>query len=467
MISIKVRKGLDIPIIGKPENVDLGNYTPYSAVVYPDDFNVPGLGLRLLVYEKDKVRVGTPIFEDKKIPELKIVSMVSGEVVEINRGEKRKLLNIRILADKEQDYEEIIPPDNLDIIEIAKWLLKSGLWVWFEQRPFGIIPTPYYKPRDIYVMCGDTAPHAPSFEFVFGNYYKYIVPAIELLTYITDGNIYIVFSNVLKNKEQKRLCDELNNLLQNRRIKEKLQFISMDGPHPACTLSVAINKIQPVNKGEIVWGIKLHGIIQIGYAFLEKRLLNTIKIALTGEGFSKNGYVATYLTGEIEQILRNFLKSDKEYRVISGNVLTGKQVDPKGAIHYYDLQLSAIPEGKEPEFMGWLIPSLSKFSNSRLVPSYFIHKITGKEFSFTTNTNGEERPFVITGEYERVFPLDYIPPQEFIKYCIAGDLDTVEELGGLEVAPEDFALCEFVCTSKVPLQSIVRKTLTTLYKESQ
>jgi len=452
---IKIKRGLDIPIVGEASPYHHGTITSSTAVLYPEDFNVPGLSLRPVVMNGDKVEVGTPLLMDSKYNMIRVASPVSGEVI-ISRGEKRKLLNVRILADREQSYKRIECRIS-DTVSICEFLLESGLWVYINQRPFGIIPLPDYKPRDIYVIMGSSAPLAPDYYTLYGDYLNYTIDVIGLMTKLTTGKLYLVFHNVSHKEDQNKIFKFFEN-----RLKDGVEIIVMEGPHPACTLSVVINRHKPVNKGEVVWGLTLDGLVRIGYTLKENKLLNVRKVALVGSGWKQTGYITMYDCGDVSKIIDEFLKKDKEYRVISGDVLTGKKIEDKGAIHFYDNMISAIPEGKYRDFMGWALPSTRKYSFSRLV---FPFKIGNKKWDIDTNLHGEERPFVISGEYEKVFPMDDIYPQEFVKYCIARDIDAMEELGGYEVVPEDFALCEFICTSKVPVQRIVREALKYMYQE--
>ncbi|MFD2823003.1 Na(+)-translocating NADH-quinone reductase subunit A [Lacinutrix iliipiscaria] len=446
--DIKIKKGLDIKLKGAAEkakeNAIISNF--YS--VRPEDFHsvIP----KLIAKVGTKVKAGEPIFYDKSNENVKFVSPVSGEIIDIPRGEKRKILAVKLQADKEQTYVDH-GKFNLDAAkpeDVKAHLLASGCWPFIKQRPYDVIANPEKSPKAIFVSGYASAPLAADLDFTLQGKDAELQVAITALSKLTEGEVHI---SVGKNG---------NSPLANI---SGATIHKVSGPHPSGNVGTQINKIDPVNKGEIVWTVNPQDLVIIGELLLTGKFNAERIIALTGSSVKKPRYFVTKLGAEVaSMIYDNGVDKNDNIRIISGNVLTGKQVQPDGFLDYYSNTITVIPEGNDYEFFGWNKPIFNKISTSRaLTFSWLFPK---KEFDLNTNTNGEHRAFVTTGTYEEVFPLDIFPMQ-ILKACMYKDLDEMEALGMYEVAPEDFALTEFVCVSKQPHQDIIRKGLDLMLKE--
>jgi Na+-transporting NADH:ubiquinone oxidoreductase subunit A len=444
---IKITKGLNLKLKGAAERV-FGN-VPMSEVfaVKPADFH--GVTPKLLVKQGDEVLAGAHLFYDKYNENIKFSSPVSGEVIEIVRGAKRKILEVKILADKEIRYREFTKSDpaTLSREQIISALLDSGIWPLIRQRPYHTIANPDDKPKSIFVSAFDTNPLGPDNDFILHSNGEDFQAGLDAVAKLTEGKVHL---NVSADLTPSKVFTNSKNVQINR----------VSGPHPAGNVGVQIHNIDPISKGEVVWFLYPQDILMIGKFFREGKLDTSRVIALTGSQVKSPKYFRTHIGASVKNILSGNIIEDKN-RVISGNVFTGKQILPDGFLGFYDSQITVIPEGDEPQFMGWLLPDSRKFSMSRTFLSWLT---PGKEYVLNTNKNGEERPFVVTGEYDKVFPFD-IYPQQLLKAILVDDVDLMEKLGIYEVAEEDFALCEFVCTSKIDSQKIIRKGLDVIKKE--
>lgn len=446
--KIRIKKGLNIKLAGEAAREIIDIPIPDTVVVKPTDFIgvVPGL----LVQQGDEVKAGTPLFYDKKNEKVKFCSPVSGEIAEIVRGDKRKILELKILADKEIKYSsfDTIPVPNSDSNAIIERLLNSGVWPLIRQRPFGIIPNPEIKPKSIFISAFDSNPLAPDIDFIMKGNEVDFQAGIDALSELTDGKIHI---NVRADQPSTFFTSSKN---------AEINYIS--GPHPAGNVGVQIHHIDPVNKGEVVWCIQPQDVVIIG------RLLNYGKfdtskvVALAGSGVLNPRYYRTIIGSSVKNIIGDAELKDGEQRIISGNVLTGTQISADGYLGFYDNQITVIEEGNEPEFLGWIKPGFKKYSMSR---AFFSWLTPNKVHTLDTNLHGEERPFVVSGQYEQVLPMD-IYPVHLLKSILVEDIELMEKLGIYEVVEEDFALCEFICTSKIESQSIIRRGLDLVRKES-
>lgn len=444
---IKIKKGLNIKLKGEAEKITVSPESVDTVLVSPLDFH--GSVPKLSVNVGDNVKAGTPLFYDKLRPSVQFCSPVSGEVIEINRGEKRKLLSIRILADKQTEYVDFGKADPLSLSreEIVERIAKSGVWPSIRQRPFDVIANPENTPKSIVVSSFDTAPLAPDMDFVVHGCGTEFQTGLNALSKLAS----VVYLNVHATKTKSDIFLKAQNVTLN----------TFDGPHPAGNAGVQIHHVDPVNKGESVWIMNPQDVVILGRLFTEGRY-NAVKvIALTGSEVVKRRYVKVISGAPVKPILDGNLTAGKELRIISGNVLTGHHIPDNGHLGFYDNQITVIPEGKDPEFFGWLMPGLNKFSINR---SFFSWLTPGKQYTLDTALHGEDRAFVVTGEYEKVFPMN-IYPVYLLKSILANDIEQMESLGIYEVAPEDFALCEFVCTSKINTQDIVRKGLDSIMEE--
>lgn len=447
MHTIKIKKGLNIPLKGTPERIIESTKLPSVFAIKPPDFM--GFQHKLHVKVGDKVLAGTPLLASKTNENLFITSPISGEVIDIVRGEKRLLLEVRIKSDETITFEKFkegsqIPSDKNEIINL---LLRSGLWAMIRQRPFDVIPDPTTIPRDIYISTFDSSPLAPDYGFILKGKENYLQVAVDALSKLTTGKVHFGLNAKADN----------NSIFENLKNVEKNYFV---GPHPAGNVGVQIHHTKPINKGEYVWYVNIQDLVAIGKLMIDGIIDATRIIAITGPEVSKPAYCQTYIGANISSLIH--IKDDKKpLRYISGNVLTGDRIEPDGFLGFYHHQITVIPEGNYYEFFGWAMPGLKKFSNTR---QFFSKLIPTSNYQLDTNFHGAERAYVMTGQYEKVFPFD-IYPVYLIKAILTNDIDKMEELGIYEVSPEDFALCDFVCTSKIEAQEIVRKGLEILRKE--
>lgn len=450
--QIKIKRGLDIKLVGEAEHVISDLPLPETFAIKPPNFI--GIAPKLLVKQGDEVQAGTPLFNDKNDEAIKFCSPVSGEVIDIVRGEKRKILEIKILADKSITYVDFgkTNPVELNREDIIRVLLNSGIWPLIRQRPFGIIANPSAKPKSIFISAFDSNPLAPDYNFILERKDQEFQTGLNALRKLTDGKVHlnihadITSSQVLLNAKG-------------------VEINTISGPHPAGNVGVQIHHIDPINKGEIVWYINPQDVAIIGTLFMEGKFDAAKVIALTGSQIKTPKYYKTIIGSAVKNIIADGqlkeIDGKRINRIISGNVLTGRQIASDGYLGFYDSQITVIPEGNEPEFMGWLAPGFNKFSLSR---TFFSWLTPNKKHDLNTNLHGEERPFVVTGEYEKVFPMDIYPVQ-LLKSILIEDIELMENLGIYEVVEEDFALCEFVCTSKIESQDIIRRGLEIIRKE--
>ena len=446
--DIKIKKGLDIKLKGEAEkaieNAVISNF--YS--LRPEDFH--GVIPRLIARVGTKVKAGEPVFHDKSNEDIKFVSPVSGEVIEIPRGEKRKILAIKIQADKNQQYHDFGKMDvnKAKAEDIKELLLTSGCWPFIKQRPYDIIARPDKTPKAIFISGCASAPLVADLDFTLQGKEAELQVAITALEKLTEGPIHVCVGK----KGNSPLAD-----------LKGITLHKVSGPHPSGNVGTQINKIDPINKGEIVWIVNPQDLVIIGELLLTGKFNAERIVALAGSSVKKPRYFKTKIASEIaSMIYDNGVDKSEDIRIISGNVLTGKQVKPDGYLGYYDNTITVIPEGDDYELFGWTKPVFDKISISRALT--FSWLMPNKKYNLNTNTNGEHRAFVVTGDYEEVFPFDIFPLQ-ILKACMYEDLDEMEALGMYEVAPEDFALTEFVCVSKQPHQKIIRDGLDLMIKE--
>lgn len=446
-LSVKLKKGLDIKIAGGAEKT----LTPLPDSLYygvkPVDF--PGLTPKLNVKPGDKVMAGSPLFHDKLHPEVLFTSPVSGTVLQVSRGDRRKLLEVVV----EKSGDQFVSfgksdPSVLTRDQIKEALLKSGLWPAIRQRPYHIIANHNAVPKAIFISGFDTSPLAPDYGFVMDN----SSPAsfnsgLLALKKLTDGKVNLI----------------LNGKGENSEVLKKaagVEISHFSGPHPAGNVGIQIHHLNPVNKGELVWYVNLQDVLAIGRLFDEGNYNCERIIALTGSDVLKPQYYKVKSGASVTPLIKDSLKEGK-HRFISGNVLTGAAIAEDGYLGYYDSQITVIPEGDYFEFFGWAAPGLDKFSFYKTFASKLFPR---KKYNLDTNLHGGERAFVMTGQYEQVLPMD-IYPMQLLKAILAEDIEMMENLGIYEIAEEDFALCEYICPSKIEIQSIVRKGLDLMVRE--
>jgi Na+-transporting NADH:ubiquinone oxidoreductase subunit A len=444
---IKLRKGLDINLKGKAIKEVVAVKEPGRYSLVPDDFT--GVTPKVVVKEQDNVLAGGALFIDKNHPEVKFVSPVSGTVVSVERGARRKVLNIVVEASAEQTYEEFGKQQvsQLSGEQVKELLMRSGMFAFIKQRPYDVVADPTVKPRAIFVSAFDSSPLAPDFELALKGEETNFQTGLDALAKIAKTYLGISAS------QKAAALTQANNVV----------LTVFDGPHPAGNVGVQINNVAPVAKGETVWTIDPQAVIFIGRLMNNGRVDLTRTVAVTGSEVLKPAYCKLRVGAQLTNVFEGNVATDKELRYISGNVLTGKRVESNGYLGAFHSQLTVIPDGSDVhEMFGWIMPRMNQFSVSR---SYFSWLLgSKKEYVIDSRVKGGERHMIMSGEYDSVLPMDILP-EYLIKAIIAGDIDRMEALGIYEVAPEDFALCEFVDSSKLELQKIVRDGLNALRAE--
>ena len=442
---IKLRKGLDIHLQGKAEEklIQLKSKGLYALV--PDDFE--GVTPKVVVREGDKVKAGDALFVNKQYPEVKFASPVSGTVREVVRGERRKVLCVKVEADAQQEQVDYGKKDvsKMDGQQVIDALLEAGIFGYINQLPYAVSTNPSVMPKAIFVSALRDKPLAGSFEFEVKGQEQDFQTGLTALSKIAKTHLG---------------CG-VHSSFENYRDVEATVF---DGKCPAGNVGVQVNNIDPVNKGEVVWTIGDPTVVLfIG------RLLNTGKVdlrrrvALCGSEVKQPAYVDMLVGEELSTLLSNSYDNDHSVRIINGNVLTGRPTTKEGYLGAHTSEITVIPEGdKADEMLGWILPRLKQFSVNR---SYFSWLCGKKQYALDARVKGGERHMIMSGEYDRVLPMD-IYGEYLIKAIIAGDIDRQEALGIYEVSPEDFALAEFVDSSKLELQRIVREGLNILRKEN-
>jgi len=424
--TIRIKKGLNINLIGEAKKeistIDAGNYA-----IKPTDFL--GVFPRLLVKEGDAVKAGTPLFIDKYRENIIFTSPVSGVIEEISRGDKRVLEEIRIKAGAQPEFEDFGKADPLPVIR---------------QRPYNIIANPADTPKAIYVSGFDSAPLAPDYSYIVKESISDFQVGIDALTRLAGQPVKLGLPG------GKSEFPKVSNA----------DLTYYEGPHPAGNVGIQIHKTNPINKGEIVWVVNPQDVIILGRLFAKGIYDTSIIIPLCGSEVKGPKYFKTQKGASIRVFIKNSI-NDGDVRFISGNVLTGTKIKADGYLGFYHNQFTAIPEGNYSEFIGWVMPGLDKFSFSK---SFFSWLTPNKKYRADTNLHGGERAYVITGQYEKVLPMD-IYPMQLIKACLAENIDQMENLGIYEVDEEDFALVEFIDTSKSEIQQIIRKGLDLMRKE--
>ncbi len=448
--TIVLKKGLNIPVKGEADLRISKTISPDIVAINPADFK--GLLPRLLVKEGDKVLAGSPVLSDKKNPDILIASPASGTVKEVVRGEKRKLLAVLIQADDDQQYLDfgVQNPDALSEEQIKETLLKSGLWPWLVQRPYGIIANPDVKPKAIFVSGFNTAPLAPDYEFTLGGETAFIQKGLNALSKLTDGGIHLsLCGKDFPNSPFSRL--------------ENVTMHKFEGRHPAGNVGVQISHISPIRKDETVWTVSLQGLAAIGKLFGTGKFNLRRKIAVTGPMAIEPSYVEALPGTPVKALAAFYGSLADEIRFISGDILTGLNVGENGCIGFYADQVTLVREGTERELFGWIRPFRYKqFSTDRC---YFSWLTPGRKYDMDTNLHGGPRAFLMNDSYyAKVLPMD-IYPIYLVKACLAGDIDKMEKFGIYEVLPEDFALCEYVDPSKNNIQDIIAKGIDLMLKE--
>ncbi len=432
-----LKKGHDIKLegsaTGSPEAMNITRFA-----VKPGNFRGIAPIPKLFSEVGSEIKAGDPLFYDKGNPEIHYAAPVSGEIIEVKRGAKRAISDVIILADKNQQYKKFDIP-NLETTsreELVDFLAKSGIWPSFIQRPFGIVADLNVVPRDIFISGFNTAPLAPSYDHMVVGREDELNKALSVLAKLTDGKVYL------------SLSPKSPSVLKNAKVADIHYFT---GKHPAGNVGVQIHHIKPIKSNQKVWTIDLQSVLTLGKLFLEGIYDTERVVALTGAPLEQPKYVRTKVGANIGELLAGNL-SEGNNRIIAGDILTGQQVDNDSFLNFTDNQITVLEEGDKYEAFGWLLPLAPRPSISKTFPGFLMPNY---EYNANTNTHGEERAFVVTGQYESVTPMD-IYPQHLMKAILAGDIERMEGLGINEVLEEDVAIAEFACTSKQPLQQILR-----------
>ena len=441
---IKLRKGLDINLQGEAEEKRIQLKSNGQFALVPDDFE--GVVPKVVVKEGDKVKAGDALFVNKQYPEVKFASPVSGTVREVVRGERRKVLCVRVDADAQQEQVDFGKKDveKMDGKAVIDALLDAGIFGYINQLPYAVSTNPSQMPKAVFVSALRDMPLAGSFEFEVkgqeGDFQTGLTALSKIAkTYLGCG-VHSSFENY-----------------------QNVEVNIFDGPCPAGNVGVQVNHLDPVNKGEVVWTVEPTAVLFIGRLFNTGKVDLRRTVALCGSEVKAPAYVDMLVGEELSTLLSNSYDAGHHVRIINGNVLTGKVTTKEGFLGAHTSEITVIPEGDDAdEFAGWIMPRFKQYSVSR---SYFSWLCGKKKYALDARIKGGERHMIMSGEYDRVLPMD-IYGEYLIKAIITGDIDRQEALGIYEVSPEDFALAEFVDSSKLELQRIVREGLNILRKEN-
>lgn len=443
---IKIKKGLMIKLQGEADRT-VSEISSLKYALKPTDFI--GVFPKLNVKEGDKVKAGSPVFYDKYRDNIQFTSPVSGTITEIKRGAKRVLLEIRIEADGTNEFVDFgtADPAKMDREAIVEKLLQSGVWSTIRQRPYSTIADPTESPKAIFISGFDNGPLAVDYDFVLHGKGEVFQAGLDALAKLTNGKLHL---NLHAQDTKTKV------LLNAKNVEVNL----IEGKHPASMIGAQIAAIDPINKGEVVWMVNVQDVLIIGKLFLKGQYIAEKLFAVAGSEVLKPHYYKAKVGVSIQDMVSKNV-TEGNLRYISGNPLTGTKIESNGYLGFYDNQLSVIPEGDYYQFVGWITPNLSKFSYYRSLFSWLMPK---KAYSLDTNLNGGVRAFVMTGQFEKVFPFD-IYPMQLVKAIMSQNIDMMENLGVYEIDAEDFALIEFISTSKIEIQSIVAEGLEFLRKE--
>lgn len=438
---IKVKKGLDLHLVGDIADDTIRDCPAKRCAIVPDDF--PGLLPKLDVKEGDAVKAGDTVMHDKNHEAIRLTSPLSGTIEAIVRGARRKIERVIIVSGDSSEFRSFTTRE-VKSEQIRSLLQESGLWACIRQRPYDIVPASDAIFRDIFVTGFDSAPLAGAKSMAVNG--DFANKGSEILSKITEGKVYVA------SRQGENIIKE----------SDKVKIIEVAGPHPAGNVGVQIANVLPVNKDEIVATLDIVTLARIGEFFATGKVPYSTVVALTGSEVLSPQYVSTTIGAELSPILDNKLSATGHKRIISGNVLTGVKVEADGFLRFPYRHISVIPEGDDvADFLGWASLSPKKMSVNRSFPGHFLFK---KRFAPDARILGGRRAMIMSGEYEKVFPMDILP-EFLIKAILSENIEQMEKLGIYEVAPEDFALAEYVDSSKMELQKIVRDGLDFLRKE--
>jgi len=440
---IKLQQGLDINLVGEAQKAVSQTVAATEISLKPSDFACfkPHLEVRV----GDKVKAGSVLFTDKNRPEICFCSPVSGEVTEVRRAERRRVTDVIVKADSQNDFQKFDVSKTSSKDDVKKLLLQSGVWPYLRQRPFNIIADPTQDAKAVYISTFDSAPLAADYQFVIKEQMAEFQAGVDILSKLAP--VYVGYDN--------KIAGNIFASVKNATLT------GFEGKHPAGNAGVQISHVCPVNKGEMVIVVNPQDVVIIG-RLAQNGIYDAKKtIALAGSKVKSPSYISTIANASIADIISGKYDTDKA-RIIGGNVLTGTKLDDKGFLGFYDNEISIIPEGNYYDFFGWALPGLKKYSFSH---TFFSWLCPSKKYDLDTNMHGEKRAYVVTGTFEKLVPMDILPLQ-LIKAILAENIELMEKLGIYEVAEEDFALCEFADTSKTDIQAIIRKGLDLMVKET-
>lgn len=442
--DIRIKRGLTLRLKGEADKTIVDAPRSKTFAIKPPDFHsvVP----KMVVKEGATVQAGDELFFSKYTPEIRFTSPVSGTLKEIKRGEKRRIMEIILEADASDSFREFgtMDPLTADAEAVKNRILESGCWAFVNQRPYDIVADPKDTPKAIFVSAMNTAPLSANVEFILKDKMDAFQAGLNALSRLTPGKVHVSF-------------EKGNSTFSNLK---NVETHNVSGPHPAANVGVQIHHIDPINIGERVWTINPEDVAIIGELFLTGKFNAVRTVGVAGTEAKENKYFRTKIGANVADLVGSV--DEDNVRIISGDVFTGQKVSNEGFIGFYPNELTLIPEGNKYRMFGWLpftynnIPSNSRTSLSWLFPK--------KKYEVNTNLNGEERALVVTGEMEEVMPMD-IYPMQLLKACMAADIEKMENLGIYEVAPEDFALVDYVNTSKIEAQEIIRLGLDLMITE--
>lgn len=442
--SVKVKKGLKLPFKGEAEKIlEVAPLAKTYSVKPPNFYSVVP---KMLVKVGARVKAGDELFFSKYADQTRFVSPVSGVLKEIVRGAKRRILEIIIEADEKIEYKEFgsLSAETASAEDVKAKVFATGLGAFIKQRPYDVLANAEDTPKAIYVTATNTAPLVADLEFVLKDKIEFFQEGINVLKKLTDGHVY--------------LGVDANSTSALKDIKN-VELLSVSGPHPAGNVGTLVHETEPMNAGERVWAVGAEDVAIIGELFKTGRFNAERTVAVTGQSAHERKYYKMIIGAKVSSFVKAY---DDNSRFISGSVLTGEKIESDGYMSFYDNELTIIPEGDSYRMFGWIpfkdnhVHSMSKTSLSWLFPN--------RKYDINTNLNGEERSLVVTGEMEEVMPLD-IYPMELLKACLAGDVEKMENLGIYEVIPEDFALIDYINTSKFEAQQAIREGLDIMITE--
>ena len=442
--DIRIKRGITLRLKGEAEKTLVEAPRSKTFAIKPPDFHsvVP----KMVVKEGAKVQAGDELFFSKYTESVRFTSPVSGTLKEIKRGEKRRIMEVIIEADANDTYRDfgVLDPSTSDANTVKQRILDSGAWAFINQRPYDIIADPKDAPKAIFVSAMNTAPLSADVEFILKDRIKEFQAGLDALSKLTPGKVHVSYA---------KGTSAFNSL-------KNVEMHQVSGPHPAANVGVQIHKIDPLNAGERVWAVNPEDVAIIGELFLTGKFNALRTVAVTGTEAKDHKYFRTKIGANVSDLVGQV--DEDNVRIISGDVLTGQQVRNGQPIGFYPNELTLIPEGNKFRMFGWLPFTYNNIpSNSRTSLTWMFPK---KKYEVNTNLNGEERALVVTGEMEEVMPMD-IYPMQLLKACMAGDIEKMENLGIYEVAPEDFALVDYVNTSKLEAQEIIRLGLDLMITE--